>query len=585
MTISNRKALCLSLLSSSVLCAVTLALSGPAQAQTASQITKHTYAPTMIKPVGHGVTLPSGGGLVAPAGADTLFVTPSGLDVSGGVPAMFSETAKIEASIKNRRITAADLFKAASALEKAYAKAGYLLVRVSLPPQTIKDGNRLKLVVTKGFIEAIDTSALSERVEPLVGRFLANLVGRNDVTRSDIERRLLLAGDTPGLHLKSVLKAGQTPGSTVIVVDGRHDAVTASVSLDNALSDEMGRWSVGLNAQFNSLLGFGEVVYGQISGYPSLDDEAVFDSDPRNRQLAAGFSVPLGTGGAWLGMEAVDSRTHPTSSVGFTVPDHFQRFTTRLGYHWIRSRNANLSSTISFDVASELQQTDVGGSRNDFTEDELRIVRFTQAGDIFPDWGGHLSASATLSVGLDALGARHGTTSLPLSRNGASPDFAKLDLNARFSHAFGTHFGAFSLAAKAQTSFGEPLVSSEQMGIAGMEWLSAFTNGDLAGDSALAVRAEWSMPEKLPTMFDWQSDIGGAVSPYLFAAAGVMSLEQPTAQEHDVTRAMSVGAGLRIGLSQKDSARTSALTLEYAYGDADHAGGQSRFNIALQASF
>ncbi len=557
----------------------------PAMAQTASQVARPSYAPAIIQQAGGGLALPASSGLQAPDGADQLFVTPSGLNVSGGLPVMAEETAVIEGSIKGKRVSGAALFAAASQLEAAYARAGYLLVRVSLPPQTIQDGHPLKLVVTRGYVESVDISAIPERVRARVEKMLAPLVGRNDITRRDIERQLLLAGDIPGLHLRSTLKAGTQPGSTIITVDGRHDAVSATVSIDNGLSDRMGTWSAGLGVNFNSLLGLGEVVYAQLAGYPGLDDDSIFESDPRNRQMVAGVTVPIGLGSNWLGLEYVDSRTHPTAVTAYTLPDHFQRLSAKFGHHWVRSRSANLSTVISLDASDEVQQLDLLGSRTDFTEDKTRVVRLSQQGDVYLGNGDHLSGSATLSVGLDALGAREGTVALPLSRDGADPDFAKLSVEARFQHAFGQDFGHVSLAAKAQTSFGEPLVASEQLGIGGQSWLSAYDSGAITGDSAIAARIEWAFPQNMSRRFGWQNSLGMAIEPYLFAAGGVVSLEQANVGEYSQTNAMSVGLGARIGLSQVGTSRSTALTVEAAHGDADHIGDENRFNFALQANF
>lgn len=302
-----------------------------AQAQTASQLVRPDYAPATISPVRQGLSLPATTGLDAPAGAEKLEVTPSGLTVEGGLAELSSETARIEARLKNRRVTAADLFAAARDLEAAYVRAGYVLVRVSLPPQTIVDGRPLRLTVTEGYVEAIDVSALPARVQNIVQRTLQPLTGRRNVTLQELERRLLLAGDTAGLLLRSALQAGSQTGATVIVVDGRHDPVTATLSLENSLDRNLGRYSVSAGVDLNSLLGLGEVFYLRLMGYPGLDG-GFFSNDPRNRQIAGGVSMPLGTNGLWFGLEGVDSRTHPLSQTGFTLLDHYQRGSVRLGY-------------------------------------------------------------------------------------------------------------------------------------------------------------------------------------------------------------------------------------------------------------
>ena len=56
-----------------------------------------------------------------------------------------------------QRVSGAAIFAAARELEAAYAKAGYVLVRVTLPPQKLVSGAVLRLVVIDGMIERIET--------------------------------------------------------------------------------------------------------------------------------------------------------------------------------------------------------------------------------------------------------------------------------------------------------------------------------------------------------------------------------------------------------------------------------------------
>lgn len=556
------------------------ALPVSAFAQTASQVTQESYAPPVVRAVAGGLSLPASTGAEAPKGAEKLRVTPSGLAVEGGLPELGSQTAAIEASLKGRRVTGADLFAASRRLEEAYAKAGYLLVRVTLPAQTIRDGRPLRLVVTNGQVEAIDASALSPAVRARVESVLAPLVGKPGVTKAELERRLLLAGDTPGVMLKSTLKAGTKPGTTVVVVDGRYDAVTTTVTMDNNLAKNLGTYTVGLGADFNSLLGLGEVGYLRLSGYPGFND-SIFSDDPRNRQVIAGFTVPLGTDGAWLNMESVDSQTHPTSDLAYTMVDHYQRLSTKLGYSWIRARDLNTSSVLSFDVTQEKQKLDLDGVRSAFTEDQLRVLRLTQSGDMITAWGGQLSGSLTASFGLDALGARSATSDLPLSRDGAEPDFRKLEASAFYSQSLAADRVRISLAAKAQTSFGDALASSEQFALGGFDWLSAFNGGQIEGDAGAAMRAEAAFP----LTFSLAPALGSAAAPYVFAAAGLAKLEQPTSVERSITRASAFGAGIRFGLSEKASPHSDTLSLEYAHGQASDIDSTNRFNLRFIARF
>ncbi|MGX1101398.1 ShlB/FhaC/HecB family hemolysin secretion/activation protein [Amorphus sp. MBR-141] len=568
---------------------LTLGLAGglwvsPASAQTAGQIVQPTYAPPMEKAAGGGFDLPGSVGLTAPAGADAVFVSPSDLVVEGELPRLAAASEAARARIAGRRVSAAELFEAAAALEAAYAREGYLLVRVSLPPQVVRDGMPVRFVVTDGYVEAIDVSALSPHVKGRVYGTLEPLVGKRGVRKAELERRLLLATDTAGANLRSTLKAGATAGGTVIVVNGTYRPVQGGIGVNNGLSQNLGTVSAGANVRFNSLFGLGETAYFSVNGYPGTDDANMLSSDPRNRQIAAGFILPLGHDGAWLNIEGVDSQTNPDNDYGFLISDHFQRLSTRLGYELVRSRDVNLTVSAIFDVTNETQTLVVPGEQVPFSEDRLRVIRLQQEGSWLFGASSQLSGTATFSVGLDAFGARSGTDDLPLSRYGAQPNFQKLAGSLNYSQRILNGLALFQVSAVAQTSFAKALPASEQISIGGAGQISSYDQGTVSGDTGAVGRLEVSMPVQMPN-FGAAKWLDTTIWPYAFAAAGIVQLEDPTAFETSTEQAAAVGLGLRIALNEASGLRNAVVSLEYAHGSDSVVGHQDRVNLSVGASF
>jgi hemolysin activation/secretion protein len=133
---------------------------------------------------------------------------------------------------------------------------------------------------------------------------------------------------------------------------------------------------------------------------------------------------------------------------------------------------------------------------------------------------------------LDAFGARHGTAVLPLSRDGAEPDFVKLEASGRYCQGFMQDSVQFSLAAKAQTLFGNALVASEQFGCGGFDWLSAYGGGAIQADTGAAVRAELIFPIILPALE--QYPIFGALSPLMSSLPPALSMKPANAGSNDL---------------------------------------------------
>jgi hemolysin activation/secretion protein len=550
----------------SVVAAFTL-LPARSFAQTASQITPPSFRPNLERQ--SGFALPGTPGLATPAGAEKLFVKLSGVSIKGGLPALASEATALEAKLTGHRISGADVFAAARDLEAAYAKAGYVLVRVILPPQQLNNGARLKLVVVDGFIERIETKDVPERVRDRIMTLLGPLTGRRGLMLSEIERRVLLAGDTPGVVLRSTLSPGKAEGATILVIDGTYQAVSETLTFDNTLSNQLGRTTLGAGLDFNSIAGLGELVYLRASGHPDDGANGFFDTYPRNRTLAGGFILPLWVDGLTFNAEYTDARTTPEAVAGIQTTDTFERLSLRLRYAWLRGRIANFNSEVSFDAQDERQSLFVGADLAPLSQDRLRIVRFVNDGDVLTPWGATISGRAAASFGIDGLGARSAADAsvlLPLSRQGADASFQKFDITLNYVQTLVDHL-AVNVSARAQTSFGEPLLHSEQIGIANTTGLSAFDAGTIVGDEGYVVRGElsspWSVPWSLPWALPQDCSIGMVAAPYVFAAYGEVFLKDPTALEAAAIHASSFGGGLRLAGAATGKLSNGSLSLEY----------------------
>jgi len=132
----------------------------PGYAQQAAPV---TVTPPSLRPQptdnGFRIDIPNAGALSAPAGAESLSVTLASVSVEGGFAEVAGQTDPILAQLRGQRVTLAQVYAAASEIEAIHARAGYILARVSVPPQDLHDGGTLRIVVTDGFVEAVDVRA------------------------------------------------------------------------------------------------------------------------------------------------------------------------------------------------------------------------------------------------------------------------------------------------------------------------------------------------------------------------------------------------------------------------------------------
>lgn len=558
--------------------------------QTASQLTPPTLRPEPPRLEGLEGTLVFSGqpGLEAPPGAERYSVTVAGVIVGGALPQMAEANRAFEQRLVGRPVPLTEIFAAAQDLEAAYARAGFVLNRVVIPEQTLRDGGQLKVLIVSGFVEGINLDNVPEAVRARIAEVTRPLVRRPGLTLADIERQLLLAGDTAGVALTSALSAGAEPGGTVIALSADYRPVTGSIGFDNTLSDELGTWAVSAGLEANSILHLGELIYFRFTGNPQFTDDdtgGLFDEFPRMRTVGGGIVLPVGTDGLAFNVEAVQSNTTPEIAGGFEAPSKYQRLSLRMQYPWIRSRTVNVSSQLIFDATSdEFDLLLPDGGNAQLSEDKLRILRLATDGSWQRESGAVARLGGILSQGLDSFGARSAadaTDELPLSRQGVDADFTKLELAASYSQQPFEHFG-YVLYGRGQTSFGEALPRSEQLGIASFQELSTFDAGTLAGDSGYVLRADALSPwpfttPMLPPM---------QLTPYVFGAVGQLFLAEPTAFEDDNTRVASLGIGLDLTTVIDPAFSGASLTVEFGRAfRSDDLPDENRFTIVGSFQF
>ncbi len=550
------------LIASVAACALLVAAgSGISIAQTASQVTEGSFAPPQQRLQG-SLVFSGEPGLAAPPGAENLSIQISDVVVEGTLPELRVETEALRQRLTRGRIPASELFEGASALEAAYVNEGFVLTRVVLPPQQLRDGGVLRLNVVSGFVEQVDTSNVPENIRPRLEGLTEPLVGERLIQQDELERRILLAGDTYGVALGSALQAGAEPGGTVIILDPEYRGLTGFVGFDNSLSDSLGNYKLDFGVEANGLLGFGESIYGRLSFHP---DAELFD-DPRLLTYSAGAVVPLGNDGLTFNLEGTNSQTNSQGD-GPDLPSDFSRVSARLFYPWVRSRTFNLTTQLAFDVQNDVLDIDTESGTERIYEDRLRIARLSADAFWLFENSSALELGGELSFGLDAFGARSaddvGEDDAPLSRPGTDADFTKFQLSGRYRTALAEDF-LLTVNGRVQTSFGEPLATSEQMGLASSRELSPLSAGTLTGDSGWVVRGEFARPFTMSA-----SDRPLTLSPYAFAATGAVFREEPVDDETDETSASAFGVGLDIFYEITPRFSSTSVRIEYGRGTRD----------------
>jgi hemolysin activation/secretion protein len=511
-----------------------------------------------------GISLSGQSALAPPPGAEDLSVSVDHVRVEGAFAELDSLTAASVREISGKRVSVAQIYAFARSIEQTYAQAGYTLARVVVPPQEIINQGTLVIIVVDGFIEDIDVAGVPERVRDIVAARLGFLVGLRHLKRGVIERGLLVAGDIPGLKLRSTLMRGASNGGTRLVLEGVHDLVTGSLGTDDRLSRSLGTWQLRGTVSTNSALGFGEQIYGTVGSGADLT-AAVAGRSPL-AVYGGGAVIPLGTDGLTLNPEYTYSKTQTAQVPGVPASlGTFERFALRLHdpVVWTRSSSLNVNLSVEY-VTQQVQAPTFGVTLNN---DRYGVVRAGPDYAMSLPWGARLQLGAVLSQGLGGRTEADAIASgVPLSRVGAGPDFSKITGNFRVSQPLLGDL-RFDLIGSGQLSMGKPMMLSEQFALDGTEAVSAFPAGTFNVDQGATLRGELVRP--FAARFD---AVGATFSPYLFGSVGRGWLLDVTSVEQSTINAGAVGIGTRSSVEVAAGSLGLSLGLELARQFTDVAG-------------
>lgn len=504
-------------------------------------------------------SFPAAQGLRSPEGAEAISFTLGTLAVDGGLPALAEETLALAPQMGSQ-VSVADIYSFAGALQQAYFDAGFPLVRVIVPAQDLdRASGNINVRVVSGFVDSIDVSALPVRVQGRVSNILAALIGQSPVTAAMLEHRLLLAGETSGLTLRTALTPGDRTGATKLVLTGEHRLVQGALAVDNRLAEDLGGEQVTASVSLNSLLGRGDRLITTIAFSP---DEPSLSENALRRYGSVYFSMPVASNGLELGVELVGTSSTPQGeSALLALSSSFAKASLFASLPVQRRRDRAMTAKLSFDAAFEDQVTGLLGFPVPLFTDRTRVVRAGVEGYHPLPMGMILGYEAQVSQGFDSLGARSNSDASflnPLSRLGADAAFTSANLSLNLQRSFDSDTSVL-LTLRGSTGFGDPLLRSEQGSVVSPDLISGPTSGSIAGDDTFGARLEVRQNFTFNRLL---------MTPYGFAATGKASLQRPTTLEAPETTAQAFGIGTEIFLRTQSDQRWRAR-LEWSHTSFD----------------
>lgn len=439
-------------------------------------------------------------------------------------------------SYTGREITGSDILTLASALTAMYRNAGYMLTLVVIPPQSLADGT-LTLRVIEGYIDRVNVQAGAD-VSPYVAARLAEIGEEIRASRplqaSVLERYLLIAGDFPGIEIRSVLAPSRTPAAADLTLIAKVKTFEGFAALDNYGSRYLGPGQLSVGVVGNQLLGVN-------------DQWRVIGVTTGNSEMAYGqfsYSQVVNTEGLKFSAAVSRARTRPGDILEpFDVRGSADTFSLSISYPLLRTRNESLIARATYDHSDV--HTDILGTR--VIEDRIRALRLGLSWRLLDRFDGQNNLEIDFSQGLGGTDE----SELLKSRAGAKGVFNKLVFDYERIQSF-TPNVSLALGIGGQWA-NTPLLSSEQYTLGGRRFGRAYEPAELVGERALAFRIEprYAAAINSPGFRSYQVfgfyDIGK-----------VWKIGSPTPGVPGSQSLASAGAGLRLFMQKNTAASLEA---------------------------
>lgn len=425
--------------------------------------------------------------LVVPGGVK---VKVNGFKVTGNTAYPSAELEGLLSMQVGKELDLAGLDEAASLISQYYRNQGYFVARAYLPAQEVASGN-IEISVIEGRLGAVklerkgETRLMDEVAQGIVAD--ASPIGSPIKDRS-IERGLMLLNDLPGVEVKSTLVPGASVGTSDLVVETTQGPlINGAVDADNFGNRFTGATRVGGTVNINDPSGRGDqvILRGMASGLGGAN------GDGGMRYFRGAYSLPVGTAGTKLGVaytgmnytlgqDFAALNANGTSSIGSLFAVH----------PFVRSRNANLYGTASFDN-KRIQDNQNGINTAD---KGINVLALGLSGDSRDGYGGGgmTSGSLTVSGGNITLDNANFNANDAITAQ-TSGSYGKLTYGLTRLQRVDDDWSMY--AAFSGQAANKNLDSSEKFVLGGMG-VRAYPQGEAAGDEGqlLNLEARYNVP-------------------------------------------------------------------------------------------
>lgn len=386
-----------------------------------------------------------------------------------------AELQKIVADNVGKKTTFSELQAMTSKLTTHLRNNGYILSRAMLPPQTIEKSGVVKIKIIEGYVNNVSFTGSETADNSLLNAMAEKIRSSKPLRAEDLERYLLLMEDLPGVTARATIQpAIGVVGASDVIINIAQKPIDATATLDNRGSRFLGPVQASASLSANDLFGsFDRTQFRLVSTL--FDDELKYGELVHEEQIGS-----EGTRVLLSGSFADSNIGHTLEPLG--VEGQTRTFTAAVRHPFLRSRQSNLYGSLE----AVVRDTDVTQTLGRVYNDRTRTLEAAASYDFVDGFQGVNKTDFSAMKGFDLFNTdpAGGLN----SRGDGKESFTKLNASVSRLQPLSDSFSLLS-AAKGQYAF-NPLLASEEFGLGGAEFASAYDASEVTGDHGVAAKLE-----------------------------------------------------------------------------------------------
>jgi hemolysin activation/secretion protein len=406
-----------------------------------------------------------------------------------------NELMKNISSYIGQELSFVDLHKAVDKISSYYQSKGYILSRAYLPAQDITDGI-VTISIIEGRVRNVEVirGGNARMDEDTVKWLMSGSIKEGDViTENRLERGTLLINDLPSLQLQSILKPGDTVGTSDLILDLKEEkALQSTFEGDNFGNRYTGYYRSGFTLKTNNPAGFGESYSIRALASKGLTYGSLSLSLPAGKWgtiLNSGYSIMTYK----LGKDFEDLEAKGSA----------RTMTLNVLHPFARHSGFNLYGHLQYESKTLKDRVELFSSRSEKKVNSFMLACFLEEADSLLGGG---SSSVTLnghSGSIDIRDVETKTVDHTTARSNGS--YRKMNVTAtRIQHVRDRLVFYTSLTGQTAS---KNLDSSEKLSLGGPNGVRSYPQGEANGDSGYIITGEirYLLPEVMPLPGDIQT--------------------------------------------------------------------------------